>query len=427
MILVLALLTQVADTTRRPCDVVFDQAEDVVVRDVGGGEFDYFVRNGFAAHCRSDPNTNLRSDSAAYYALTGRLDLVRRVRIEDPGLEVTADHVTYFLNAELVESRGNVDAVNRSTGTRIRGPSVDYYRPAAGVRDTVEIVATQRPTIDYVPRVAAADTEPPEPYVVVGDRVRMHGEDRLWGGGTVTINRSDLAASGDSMWLDFAAGRGELLHSPSVSAQGGDTITLRGDLLDLALDGEALSGLTAFGTGEAVGTDFTLTGDTIALGFADDQLDRVQAWGDRARPHIVTPTYEISADSLALDLPDQQLHEARGYGQALALTSASDSTRAEPDWLAGDTLQANFVETPATDSTEGGTRLERAVARGAARAFYVVVNADDPEAPPGYSYSRGDEITLSLDVDGVRTVHVVGGADGVYLRPVTRRDSTRAR
>lgn len=426
MILVLVLLTQAADTTRRPCNVVIDRAENTTIRDVGGGEFDYFVRNGFAAHCQGDASTNLRSDSAAYYALAGRLDLVRRVEIEDPGLHVTADHVTYYFRTEHVEARGNVDAVNRNTGTRIRGPRVDYYRPAQNVRDTVEVVATDRPTIDYVPR-GAADSAPPEPYVVVGERVRMRGDDRLWAGGTVTIDRSDLTASADSMWLDFTAGQGELLYDPSVTAQGGDSVTLEGDRLDLSLDGEALRALTAYGSGSARGQDFTLTGDTIALGFADDELASVQAWGDSARPHIVTPSYEISADSLALDLPGQQLQEARGYGRALALTDAADTTSAEPDWLAGDTIVARFIEVPATDTTDSRTRLDEAVARGAARAFYVVVNADDPDAPPGYSYSRGDEITLKVDDEGVRTVHVVGEADGVYLRPITPRDSTRAR
>jgi len=429
MILLLALVTQVADTVRRPCTVVIDQAENTAIRDAGGGEFDYFVRNGFVAHCSGDPRTNVRSDSAAYYAVAGRLDLVGHVRIEDPEIVTTANLVTYLLRVERIEARGDVDAVNRNTGTRIRGPRVDYSRPARGVRDTVEVVATNRPTIDYYARSTRPTGETSEPYVVIGDRVRMRGEDRLWAAGRVSIDRSDLAARADSMWLDFSLGRGELLHSPSIAARGADTVTLRGHQINLALEGESLRALTALGAGDAEGRDFTMTGDTIALGFAADELDRVEAWGDSSRPHIVTTTYDISADSLALDLPGQLLREARGFGRALAVTSAADSTRPEPDWLAGDSLVAHFVEDVPSDSlAETRARLERAVARGAARAFYVVLDENDPGAPPGYSYSRGDEITIALDADGVRTVRVVGGtgpADGVYLRPVTRPDSTK--
>lgn len=429
MILLLAVLAQAADTARRPCAVVIDRAENTTIRDVGGGEFDYFVRNGFAAHCRGDLATNLRSDSAAYYALAGRLDLVGRVRIEDPEILTTARLVTYLLRTERIEARGDVDALNRNTGTRIRGPRVDYSRPARGVRDTVEVVATSRPTIDYFPQGESSPDEHPEPYVVVADRVRMRGEDRLWAAGSVTIDRSDLAARADSMWLDFGVGRGQLLHQPSLATQGDDTVTLRGDRIDLTLDGQDLRALTAFGAGAAEGRDFTLTGDTIALGFAAEELERVEAWGDSARPHVVTPTYDISADSLALDLPGQHVREARGYGNTLALTSSADSMRSEPDWLAGDSLVAYFIEDPPTDSIPSPeTRLDRAVARGGARAFYVVIDDNDPDGRPGYSYSRGDQITIALDATGVRTVRVVGGsgpADGVYLRPVTRPDTTR--
>src|SRR5256886_10168832 len=38
-----------------------------------------------------------------------------------------------------------------------------------------------------------------EPYVIVADRVRFKGNDRMWGAGQVTIDRSDFAARGDSI------------------------------------------------------------------------------------------------------------------------------------------------------------------------------------------------------------------------------------
>ena len=79
------------------------------------------------------------------------------------------------------------------------GPALDYYREAKGVRDTLVMYSTGRPRIEYHPEPGA---KPGEPYIIVADRVRLKGSDRLWAGGKVTIDRSDFSARGDSLgWI----------------------------------------------------------------------------------------------------------------------------------------------------------------------------------------------------------------------------------
>ena len=126
------------------------------------------------------------------------------MRYEDSSMVMTADRGTYRRDGERWEARGNV--VTRNTGgSTMRGPSLDYLRVVPGVRDTVEVFADGRPTIDYVPRDSTGAEQ--EKYVIVGDRVRMKGEDRLWAGGRVTIDRSDVSARADSMRLDTGPAR----------------------------------------------------------------------------------------------------------------------------------------------------------------------------------------------------------------------------
>ena len=62
-----------------------------------------------------------------------------------------------------------------------------------GVRDTLEMYATGRPKINYV-EADQRGRHRLEPYVIVADRVRFKGSDRIWAGGKVTIDRSDFAA-----------------------------------------------------------------------------------------------------------------------------------------------------------------------------------------------------------------------------------------
>ena len=403
-----------ADTTRgRPCKVLVDsvgrQGQRVEVR---AKETNVFAGGGVLAHCEGT-STTLSADSVAWFAGVKRFDMIGQrniVHIRDTTLTLDATTATYYLAQERLEAHRNVVAVNRTTGTVLRGPNLTYYRAAPGIRDTIEMYSSGRPTIDYH---ATADSG--EPYVIVADRVRFKGNDKMWGGGRVTIDRSDFAAQGDSMQLDQPAGFGVLVGKPAMEGKGARPYKLTGTRIELGLAGRELRRVKALGDGVATGSDWRLTADTIDLRLERRKLQRAFAWGpkDSVRSRAVSTTTTIRADSLALDLPDEVLTEARAFGHAFS-TSKKDSTKnADMDWIAGDSLIARWTQVPDSASAPK-TRLHELISRNNARALTHVQSEHDT-AGPSINYSRGTVIRVVLKRDKVDTVTVTGHADGVQL------------
>jgi len=403
-----------ADTTRgRPCKVLVDsvgrQGQRVEVR---AKETNVFAGGGVLAHCEGT-STTLSADSVAWFAGVKRFDMIGQrniVHIRDTTLTLDATTATYYLAQERLEAHRNVVAVNRTTGTVLRGPNLTYYRAAPGIRDTIEMYSSGRPTIDYH---ATADSG--EPYVIVADRVRFKGNDKMWGGGRVTIDRSDFAAQGDSMQLDQPAGFGVLVGKPAMEGKGARPYKLTGTRIELGLAGRELRRVKALGDGVATGSDWRLTADTIDLRLERRKLQRAFAWGpkDSVRSRAVSTTTTIRADSLALDLPDEVLTEARAFGHAFS-TSKKDSTKnADMDWIAGDSLIARWTQVPDSASAPK-TKLHELISRNNARALTHVQSEHDT-AGPSINYSRGTVIRVVLKRDKVDTVTVTGHADGVQL------------
>ena len=419
----------------RPCTIVIDsvgrQAQQVEVR---VGETNVFAGGGVLAHCQGTGST-LAADSVAWFAGLKRFDMIGQknpVHIRDTAMTLNATTAAYFLRQERLEAHKNVVAVNRNSGSVLRGPNLTYYRAVKGVRDTLETYASGRPTIDYR---AAADSG--EPYVIVADRVRFKGNDRMWGGGAVTIDRSDFAARGDSMQLDQGTGFGVLLGKPRVEGKGTEAYALTGTRIELGLQGRDLRLVKALGNGVATSADWRLTADTIHLHLDRKKLQQAFAWGPKDSVHAraVSSVTTIRADSLALDAPDQVLTEVRAFGHALSTlkrdsTAKRDST---PDWITGDSLTARW--TPEADPAGAGqpkSRLHHVVSRGSARVLTHQYNQRD--SLPSLNYSRGDMIDILLTGDKVDRVTVTGRADGVQLEPLppappdtTKKPKTPAR
>jgi hypothetical protein len=412
------------DTTAgRPCVVEIDSirgnAQQVEVRK---GETNVFAGGGVFAHCRGT-GTSLASDSVAWFAGVGRFDMIGQknpVHIRDTAMTLDATTAAYFLRQERLDAHRNVVAVNRSTGSVLRGPNLTYYRAAKGVRDTLEMYASSRPTIEYR---AAADSG--EPYLIVADRVRFKGNDRMWGGGQATIDRSDFAARGDSMQLDQTAGFGLLIGQPRVEGKGARPYTLTGTRIEFGLAGRDIRLVKALGNGVATGADWRLTADTIHLLLERKKLQQAFAWGpkDSVRARAVSTRNTIHADSLALDLPGEVLTEARafghGYSTSVQKPAKGDTTATlETNWIAGDSLTARWRQV--ADSTHGGgaakPALHQVIARGAARAFTHLASEHDSTGP-SLNYSRGTVIDVVMRGDRVDRVLVTGKADGVQLEP----------
>jgi hypothetical protein len=430
------VLAPAQDTTAgRPCRVAVDSVGHYAEVTNSDGTKTYYGGGGALAHC-DGTNTTIAADSFAHYGALGRLDLIGHVAIRDTGIALDAHLASYFLREERLDAHNNVVAVNRRNGSVLRGPNLKYWRAAKGVRDTVEMYATQRPTVEYRQR-QPGDTAPQEPYIIIGDRLRFKGDDRMWAAGDVTINRSDFSATGDSMLLDQTKGFGVLVGTPSVEGRGrassgdsGKSYTLVGTRIELGLAQRDIREVKALGQGTATGADWILTADTIDLLIANRQLQQTFAWGDSSRPHAISALYTIQSDSLAIDSPDEILKESRAFGNAFC-TAKRDSTTppAEADWITGDSLTIRFAQEQDSANARARARLRQLISRGSpARALtHHTDERDTTKAGPAINYSRGRQITLAMLKDRIDRVVVSGKSDGVHLepRPAVAADSVK--
>jgi hypothetical protein len=431
-LLVVALVLQGVpasqDTTPgRPCRVAVDSMGHYAEIPNADGSKTLHGGGGVLAHC-DGTSTTISADSFAHYPALGRMDLIGRVVIRDTALALDARTASYFLKDERLEAHNNVVAVNRRTGSVLRGPNLRYWRAVKGIRDTVEMYATQRPTVEYRQN-QPGDTSSNEPYIIVADRLRFKGDDRMWAGGKVTIDRSDFASRSDSMLLDQTTGFGVLVGKPSVEGRGGGrtttgdaakSYTLVGTRIELGLAQRDIRQVKALGHGKTTGADWVLTADTIDLRIADRLLQQTFAWGDSMRPHAISTLYTIQSDSLAIDSPAEILKESRAFGTAFSTAKRDSLTPPkETDWITGDSLTIRFAQEQDSVTNRPRSRLRELVSRGSpARALTHHANErDTTQVGPSINYSRGHQITLAMLKDRIDHVVVAGKADGVHLEP----------
>ncbi len=392
------------------CRLYFDRAprfNHIEVR--GSGFVRQFFGGGVIAHCIGT-TTRMVADSIAYFEDRELVEFIGSVRFSDSSATLEADRAVYRLNSEQLEATGHARLENLRNGTVLTGPTLIYYRRVPGTRDTTELYATQRPTIHYR---SGTDSVGAEPYVIVGNHVRLKGESLAWAGGTVTIDRSDFHADGDSTVLDMGGGDGIIVGHAHVRGGDSTSFALNGRDIAFRFTGNDLNWVQARGTADARSVDFGLVADTIEFSLSEQRIQSGFAWGDSTRPEAVTSVHTITADSLAFDSPGQILEEIRGFGAARA-SSVRDSVDTGADWISGDTVTAHF------DSLPGGRRILSAIqGRGNAHAFYRIFK-EDSEGPPEINYSRGLRIIARMDASGVERVDVVGKADGVHLEPIRK-------
>jgi hypothetical protein len=376
----------------------------------------YFAGGNVRLRCRGT-QISMQSDSVAAYGGTV-VQFIGNVKYRDSTISMDADNGTYYKNGERWEARGRVQTRNLVTGSSLAGPSLDYYRALKGVRDTLEMYAVGRPKINYVP--VDSGTTQGEPYAIVGDRVRFKGDDRIWAGGKVTIDRSDFAARSDSMHLDTGlAGDGSLIGGePILRGLGPDSFRINGSRIDLKLANRELDFLLAKGSAHAVSRDLDLVADTIALDLQAKKLERTFAWGDPSRTFANSSAYAMRAESLAIDSPGQRLREVRGFRTAW-LGGAVDTLNKDRDWMRGDTIVAQFASTDSAGKSRAV--LSRIEARKLAQSYHLDPNSKSPRRP-SINYSRGDVIVVTMrapGVGGVDRVDVRGKVDGVQLEPAS--------
>ncbi|HEU4699749.1 MAG TPA: hypothetical protein VFS40_11240 [Gemmatimonadales bacterium] len=413
------LSAQAQPQQRTKCLLVIENVDRQGVKEETAAGTNYYAGGNVRIRCGA---ARMASDSVA--VLGGSVArFLGGVRYEDSTLAVTADTGTYYKDGERWEARGHVSARNTRTGSSLQGPSLDYLRPAAGVRDTLEMFAVGRPRIAYVPKDSAgtrdsAAANAAEPYIIVADRTRMRGEDQVWAGGRVTIDRSDFAARADSLRLDTGAGHdGTLLGKPVMKGLGSDTFDLSGTRIDLKLEGRELTLVTAKGKARALTAEWDLLADTIAIDVNAKKAEQTLAWG-HADAH--SSRYAVKADSLAIDTPAQHLTALRAFGHAW-LGGQVDSTTKDRDWLAGDTVRAAFVQRDSAGKSRPA--LASMEAHGHGRAFHRAPPKTGA-GEPTLSYLRADAIVITMKPpapddsgDTVDRVDARGHVDGVQLEP----------
>ena len=443
------------------CNVQIDTARRSRYVRAPDGNYDTFAGGGFWAHCAGE-HTTMYSDSVAYYPERDLLYLLGRVRFQDTASVLNADRVTYYTRQERLYAEGHVYTKNLHSGSDLRGPNLDYYRAAPPIRDTLELYATGRPTIhfhsarrDSAPPAAPTDTEA---FVVVADRTHMRGNDQMWGGGHVTVDRSDVAARGDSAQLDLSRNVGALVGgTPVVDGTGKDAYHLTGKHIRFALtENHEIRQVVSSGDALARGPDWRLAADTLDMALDSGKVQRAQAWGKTKRPDAVSGVQTIVADSLDIHMPAQIVRLVWAYGRARTTsrdTTARDTTvvrapppasrdsaghdstaargaplfRGDEDWLTGDSLRADFgVVTDSSGARK--SELDHLTAFGSARALYHVSNDEHPEQAKGVNYARARRIDIAMRQSKVSTVDFVGKTDGVYLEPLPppKPDSTAA-
>jgi hypothetical protein len=102
-----------------------------------------------------------------------------------------------------------------------------------------------------------------------------------------------------------------------------------------------------------------------------------------------------------------------------------DSASAERDWLAGDTVVAQFESRDSAGSSRAALTSIRAA--GAARSLTVEAQESRPRQPT-INYARGDAIVVTMKQDGtedVEEVRIRGSVDGAQIDPGTA-DTTAA-
>lgn len=374
----------------------------------------YFAGGNVQLSCRGT-QISMRSDSVAAYG-GSVVQFIGHVKYRDSTIAMDADRGTYYKNGERWAARGRVNTQNLETGSTLTGPSLDYFRVVPGVRDTLEMYAVGRPKLKYVEAAEGQGEHAVEPYLIVADRVRFKGNDRIFAGGKVTVDRSDFAARSDSMRLDTGVGSdGTLLGGgPIIRGLGTDSFRLSGTRIDLALKQRELDRVVAKGGAHAVSRDWDLVADTIALDLENRALERTLAWGRKSRPYAVSPSYAMRADSLVLESPGQLLKEVRGYGKAW-LGGTVDSVTKDRDWMRGDTVVAIFAK--ADSAGHDRAVLSRIVARADAQSYHLEPN---PKAPrrPSVNYARGNVIVVTMSPEpdgGVQRVDIRGMVEGIQL------------
>jgi len=196
--------------------------------------------------------------------------------------------------------------------------------------------------------------------------------------------------------------------------------TMVGREIDLWSRAQALERVLAAGEARVDGDSVVLRSDTVDVRIADEQMDRVMAWGTRA--FAEAQRQQMEADSIDMRMPRQILEQVQAFGRAMTRAEVDTAriTSPDPDWIAGDTVIARFETVPRTPTDTASTsRLTEVQAIGSARAFQQLASVERGKDRPNLSYNRGRIIVVRFEAGEVVRVDVQDRASGLYLEPAS--------
>ena len=424
MLTVRPLGLALAQATPQPtgrCQFQFDNTPQTTVQSfqLPSKQYNYFLGRGVVARCPKQ-GIVLRSDSLEIYGDEGRSFFIGHVDYSEPRLKLKSDQLTYFQRDERILAVNNVNAVLPS-GSSMKGPSLEFFRPIPKIRPKQQGIAVGRPTMAIIDKDAQGKPQPP--VNLTGNTIWLNGDSVVASSGDVVIVRPELTATGDSLYLDGGPGLLRIMRNPKMVGTKGRPFTLTGETIDLLTRKKKLERILAKNKGVAVSEDLTLKSDTIDLRVTDDLLQRAVVWG-KSRAFATSPTQTISADSIDVLMPSQkvrEMHAVRG-ASAFGLPDTTKFSLAKDDRfdrLTGDTIVAQFDSIPARD-TVTKPRIRELIASNNATSYQHLAPQDTTLRVPAINYVCGKRIIVTFDSAKVRRVKVEASdppCGGAYAEP----------
>jgi hypothetical protein len=427
---------------RKTCLIVLDNADrQMTTNSLMPGNTIVDVAGNVRMHCNKQ-SISLRTDSLSM--LSGDYArLYGHAFYQDSSYQFAADTIVYLTRTEKIEARGHVVVVDKTSGSTLVGPFVDYWRQAKGINDSAKVVALLHPTVRYFARATPRDTARERPYLLSGQMLQGFGGSRLWGSGAVTVDRDSLHGTGDS--LAFVRGGtsvGQLIGVPAtLRRNGADSFQVSGHEIRLTLVDEKLRDLHAFGGSRVTRGVSVITGDTVVMSFAAEKLSLTLAWGKAGGATLHSSGYDVRGDSLAVDSPGELLRELRVKNgtmfnprdsAAIAAVPPGDSTKPDTtrNYLAGTRLLAHFDQVDSAGTFI--TRLNGLEAFGRAASYFARTVVKNGKTTPSINYTLADTIYVLMktgDSTGVSAVRAYGHVNGLQLETASLRkkpDSTKA-
>lgn len=332
LLLLLASATPVAGQEEEP--VVIDHA-NVIRRVEEGDSLTYFLEGNVRAH--RGP-VRMRSQVATIYRQSGIADFQRNVRFWDQTTEIFADQVVYEELTNLAIATGNVQMIDRDSGSQVVADTVHYFR------DEELLIARPRP---HGTLLGDDSTDQSEPFDVYADEMRFRSDSM---GSTVVavrrvlIERSDLTALADSLIYDDNAERVALRINPRVETE--ETF-LSADQIDIHMTENDIESLVALVEARAI-----------------DKTDTIPDAVPAAFQHVSETSY-LEGDSIYIAFEDEGIDWLVAQGRARSLNYTRESSPGvietwSVNYLLGERLRLNFR----------GDTLEQVVASGGHRGLF---------------------------------------------------------